>query len=131
MKILILLTSHRHNDEYKLYGLYLEKCIQLSNMVDIYIHSNCINTNFIDNIAFIKCKKKNIIITEKNAGFINGGLEAVSDIIDLLKLYSENCEYDYVIHMHPDVFIINETLIVNFLNDQKSISEIIFYVNLF
>ena len=32
--------------------------------------------------------------------------------------------------MHPDVFIINETLIVNFLNDQKSISEIIFYVNL-
>ena len=99
-------------------------------MVDIYIHSNCINTNFIDNIAFIKCKKKNIIITEKNAGFINGGLEAVSDIIDLLKLYSENCEYDYVIHMHPDVFIINETLIVNFLNDQKSISEIIFYVNL-
>ena len=44
MKILILLTSHRHNDEYKLYGLYLEKCIQLSNMVDIYIHSNCINT---------------------------------------------------------------------------------------
>ena len=65
MKILILLTSHRHNDEYKLYGLYLEKCIQLSNMVDIYIHSNCINTNFIDNIAFIKCKKKNIIILYK------------------------------------------------------------------
>ena len=37
MKILILLTGHRHNDEYKLYGLYLEKCPNLSNIADIYI----------------------------------------------------------------------------------------------
>ena len=90
MKILIILTGHRHNEEYKLYGLLLEKCQNLSAIADIYIHSNCINNNIIDNIQYIKCNKK-IYITEKNAGFINGGLEAVSDLIDNLNLTSEEC----------------------------------------
>mgnify|MGYP000306487027 CR=1 FL=1 len=135
------ISDANEKDAYSKYGLDANLGYKFNTAFSINIYGNYtdtksnidgydVNTNFIDNIAFIKCKKKNIIITEKNAGFINGGLEAVSDIIDLLKLYSENCEYDYVIHMHPDVFIINETLIVNFLNDQKSISEIIFYVNL-
>jgi len=129
MKILILLTGHRHNEEYKLFGLYLKKCVSLSKIVDIYIHSNCITNNFIDNTKYIKCNKS-INITEKNAGFINGGLEAISDIITSLKLTMDNnCEYDYIIHMHPDVFIINEIPLLNLLT-QNINSDIIFYVNL-
>ena len=37
MKILIILTGHRHNEEYKLFGLLLEKCKNLSSIADIYI----------------------------------------------------------------------------------------------
>uniref|UniRef100_A0A6C0ECW7 Uncharacterized protein n=1 Tax=viral metagenome TaxID=1070528 RepID=A0A6C0ECW7_9ZZZZ len=128
MKILIILTGHRHNEEYKLYGLLLEKCNILSSIADIYIHSNCINNCIIENVQYIKSNKR-IYITEKNAGFINGGLEAVSDVIDELKLLTPECQYDYVIHMHPDVFITDENNIINLLTNQLE-TNIIFYVNL-
>ena len=54
-------------------------------------------------------------ITDKNAGFVNGGLEAVSDVVDMLKLFSNDCQYNYIIHMHPDVFICNEQPILSLL----------------
>ena len=67
-------------------------------------------------------------ITEKNSGFILGGVEAVSDTIDMLRLYSSECKYNYIIHMHPDVFICNEQPILSLL-EQELNSGNVFYCN--
>ena len=129
MKVLIILTGFRQNEEYKLWGLLFEKhCKKLKQYCDIFIHSNNILNNILDSVQYIETNKR-IYITDKNSGFRNGGLEALSDVVDMLKLFSNDCQYQYVIHLHPDVFICNEQPILSLL-EQELNSDNVFYCNL-
>ena len=129
MKILIRLTGFRQNEEYKLFGLCFDKyCKQLKQYCEVFIHSNNILNNILDSVQYIETHKR-IYITDKNAGFVNGGLEAVSDVVDMLKLFSNDCQYNYIIHMHPDVFICNEQPILSLLEKEVN-SDNVFYCNL-
>ena len=127
MKVLILLTGHRHNQEYKLFGLCLEKCKTLKQYCDVFIHNNKSDNDIFENVQYIKTKKR-IYTTDRNDGFLKGGLQAVSDCIDMLNLKSEDCEYSYVLCLHPDVFIINEEPILKLLTQELN-TDNVFYVN--
>jgi len=128
MKILLIVTGHRHNVEYKYFGKFLEHCKYLSSKnCDIFIHSNCDTNDISENIKYIK-NTPTVHITNKNIGYTLGGIEAVSDILDMLNLIDENCKYDYVIHLHPDVFITNEKKIMEILNNEFYTNNI-FIVN--
>lgn len=128
MKILIILTGHRQHIEYQYWGILFDSCRALQKQCDVFIHSNNIGNNFVEHAKYIEAHKR-IYITDKNVGFVNGGLEAVSDTIDMLHLYSSKCQYDYVIHLHPDVFICNEQPILSLLQ-QELLSDNVFYCNL-
>ena len=128
MKVLIILTGYRQNEEYKLWGLLFEKCKILKQYCEVFIHSNNIQNNILDPVQYIETNKR-IYITDKNSGFRNGGLEALSDVVDMLKLFSNDCQYQYVIHLHPDVFICNEQPILSLL-EQELNSDNVFYCNL-
>jgi len=114
MKVLIIITGHKHNEEYKLYGMFLNNCKNILKF-DFILHNNCITNNIYKNVEFIKSNKK-LIITNKNNGFKLGAIEALCDIIDNHNLLSS--EYDYIIHTHPDVFITNESKIIKLLEDE-------------
>lgn len=127
MKVLILMTGHQQNLEYKYFGQLLSKCALLSSEnCDIFIHSNKVNNDISKNAEYIK-NKKTIHITDKNLGYTLGGIEAVHDSIELLNLV-KNTEYDYVIHIHPDVFIINDSELVKLMNDELNTTNV-FFVN--
>lgn len=128
MKVLILITGHKQNMEYKYFGQLLERCAFLSSdQCEVFIHSNCEQNDISENVKYI-LNKKNVYITNKNAGYTLGGIEAVGDAIDILNLTNPNSEYDYVIHIHPDVFITNDTVLMNILNEELE-SDNVFIVN--
>lgn len=128
MKVLILITGHQQNIEYKYFGQLLERCDFLSSdQCEIFIHSNCKHNDISENVKYI-LNKKNVYITDKNAGYRLGGIEAVGDAIDMLNLANPDSEYDYVIHVHPDVFITNDTILMEILNEELE-SENVFIVN--
>lgn len=127
MKVLIIMTGHQHNIEYKYFGQLLDKCKFLSSSdCEIFIHSNKKDNDISENVKYIQ-NKKTIYITNKNAGYRLGGIEAVGDIIDMLNL-KNNSTYDYVIHIHPDVFILNDTKLLDILNDELNTKNV-FIVN--
>jgi hypothetical protein len=118
MKILIVITGHRHNAEYKYFGQFLEKCLHLSSSeCEVFIHSNCKDNDIFQNTRYITNKKR-IYITDKNIGHNLGGIEAVGDTIHMLGLANADCVYDYVIHVHPDVFIVNDQKLVQILSEE-------------
>jgi hypothetical protein len=128
MKILILVTGHQQNLEYKYFGQLLSRCAFLSSsQCEVFIHSNKYNNDISENIKYI-LNKKNVHVTNKNAGYTLGGIEAVGDCIDMLNLCSPDSDYDFVIHVHPDVFITNDTMLVNILNDELY-SDNVFLLN--
>ena len=128
MKVLIILTGFRQHIEYQYWGILLKSCKNLSKYCDVFVHSNNISNNILDHVQWISVPKQ-IYITEKNSGFVNGGLEAISDTIDMLRLYSSECKYQYIIHMHPDVFICNEQPSLSLL-EQELNTDNVFYCNL-
>ena len=123
MKVLILLSGHRQHIGYQYWGILLKSCKNLSQYCDVFVHSNTISNNILDHVQWISVPKQ-IYITEKNSGFILGGLEAISDTIDMLRLYSSDCKYDLIIHLHPDVFICNEQPILSLLEQELNTDNV-------
>ena len=119
MKILLFLTSHRQLEEYKYFNVFFQKHNKLKEICDIFIYINNSNLS-VDVLKYyqqINVKNKNIYITTKNAGGIRhpgqyGWLETLNEGYNMNKFNN----YDYVIHMHPDVFITQENNIIKILN---------------
>ena len=112
MLILLVLTGHRQLEEYKLFSNILkQKCPRLCKESDLVIHCNYaeISNQIQDYFKDFPQQNKKLFITTKNVGYRSGGFEAVSDLYDM-NFFKE---YDYVIHLHPDVFITNEDMIWN------------------
>lgn len=119
MKILLFLTGNRQLEEYNIFNLFLKK-LNLNSICDIYIYCNNpkIQNTIINYYQNFDQKNKKLLITSLNAGYRRGGVEAVSEGIEM-GIFKE---YDYVIHLHPDVFITNdlylrEVLLNNINND--------------
>jgi len=113
MKILLFYPSHRQLDEVKYSSAFFNKTAFLKKNSEVYLHCNNIEIDesaLKENVKQFNCKSY-ITITEKNSGYLSGPSEAISDSYEM---FLEN-EYDYVIHLHPDVYILNETKIVSAL----------------
>lgn len=119
MKLLLFITGHRQLEEYNYFNLFLKK-LNLNSMCDIFIYCNYpdIQNTIINYYQNFNQKNKRLFITSLNAGYRIGGVEAVSEGIEM-GIFNE---YDYVIHLHPDVFItddlyLTEILLNNMDND--------------
>ena len=54
--------------------------------------------------------RTSVFLTDKNIGYAYGHLEAIADCFDFLR------EFDLVVHMHPDVFIIDAVPFLSLLD---------------
>lgn len=127
MKVLLIITGHQQVKEYFYNSFILKKnCIWISENTDLFIHINKCDVDKNISILFnmFPQKNKRLFITSKNEGYRLGGIEAISDIIDM-----NICNnYDYVIHTHPDVIIIQDKIIKDLLYENLN-NDIAFFTN--
>jgi glycosyltransferase involved in cell wall biosynthesis len=127
MNILLFLSGHRQNEEYKLSALFFERCPNFVKMCDLYINNNCLDNDISKNVEYLKMfKNVKINNNNKNAGYVNGAIQSVSNLIEDEKLLHSN--YDYVIHIHPDIFMTNENTLLELLHNELN-NEETFIVN--
>jgi hypothetical protein len=119
MKILLFITGYRQLDEYFYFHLFLQQ-LKLKSICDIYIYCNNpeIQNSIVDYYQNFNQENKRLLITSLNSGYRSGGVEALSQGFEM-GIFNE---YDYVIHVHPDVFItddvyLTEILVNNIDND--------------
>ena len=124
-KNLIILTGHRQFKEIELYAKFLQKTEHLKTF-DIILHLNSLKgiTNYkyeftgysydriVDYFNLFPSANKHLILTDKNCGGPLGPHQALDDLHEIM------LKYDNVIHAHPDVFPINEKLILNILESE-------------
>ena len=113
MKVLIYYTSHRQFEEIKISSELLNNTSELRNF-DLIFHCNNLKLNIFKYFKRFPNKNKELIHTSKSIGYRYGPYEAIADNFEKMK------NYDYVIHLHPDVFIINEDKILKILNEYKN-----------
>ena len=127
MKVLLLYTSHRQVKELKIAQFLYNKDPFLKTM-DILFHCN--NPD-IDKYAVTEIlngfESPNIgtIFTSVNSGANTGVAEAINSVYDQL------ADYDYVIHLHPDVFILSSEKLQQALesNDPEQTDFIAWEIN--
>lgn len=124
MKLLLFITGYRQLDEYKYFNIFLQQ-LELNTMCDIYIYCNNpkIQTDILEHYQRFIQKNKNLFITSLNAGYRVGGVEAVSNGIEM-GIFKD---YDYVIHLHPDVFITDDTYLKDILLNNLD-NDIVFFI---
>ena len=103
MKLLLFYHLHRQIEEIYYSALFFNRSEFLKNNCDVYV--SCNNKNFSIKDLEQRCvfnAKTYISITNKNAGYSLGQVEAESDLFEMWK------EYDYVIFCQPDVYIVSD-----------------------
>ena len=107
---LLLITSHRQMEELDLLGKFLHRTSVIKHF-DLILH---INKADVDLGYILRCfvnypnVHKHLIFTTKNAGYALGTHETVAN------LYNHFSKYQNVVHMHPDVFILDENKLLNY-----------------
>lgn len=119
MKILLFITGFTQLEEYNYFSMFLKQ-LNLNYMCDVFIYCNNpeIQSDIIKYYQNFDQNNKYLFITSLNGGYRIGGAEAVSKGIEM-GIFND---YDYVIHLHPDVFItddhyLTEVLLENLEND--------------
>ena len=125
MKILLFLNGHRQVKEYNYFNKFLQKLKTLNNICDIFIYCN--NSNISEDIVkyyrdFTQ-ENKYLFITSQNSGYRMGCIEGVSNGIEMGMFK----DYDYVIHVHPDVFITDDIYLMEVLNNNIN-NDYVFFV---
>jgi hypothetical protein len=124
MKILLFITGHSQINEYNYFNRFL-KTLTLNNICDIFIYCN--NPNISKEIVTyyqeFSQKNKQLFITTKNGGYRTGGVEAVSDGIEM-GIFKD---YDYVIHLHPDIFITDDDYLLTILRENLE-NDTVFFI---
>jgi len=123
MKVLFFMTGYRQHIEYALQARFLEKCPRLRENAELVIYNNCIS-NQIENVCRDIPLPTTIYNVNKNAGYYLGPIEALEFLFSIKNL----SDYDYVIHLHPDVFVVNEEPLMKLLDAELSTSNV-FLVN--
>lgn len=114
--ILLLYTSHRQLEEVNLQSLLNKR--YGSHLLDVDMLFYC-NSPMVDKVKLEKYlgelphKNKKLIYTDKNIGYLWGGHESLSQTFNVWK------EYNYCIHLHPDVFILNDQHILKMISEMK------------
>ena len=126
MRVLLFLTGFGQVKEYDYFRRFLGRLAGLRDLCDVFIHCNNpdISADIVTHFKAFPQKNKRLHITTTNAGFTMGAVEAVSNGIET-GLFRD---YDYVIHLHPDVFITNDAGIVNLLRSNLENHDV-FFVN--
>jgi len=124
-KILLLYTSHRQLEEIKLQSLLYKKNGSSESFKNIdllfYCNSPIIDKKILnDYLNELPHKNKMLIHTDKNIGYLWGGHEAVYNCFNIWK------NYDYCIHLHPDVFILDDQYILKIIEECEKKREIDF-----
>ena len=116
--------GHRHLKEYHFFNIFLKQ-LELNSICDIYIYCNNpgIHNNIVNYYQEFSQKNKRLFITSLNNGFRCGGVEAVSEGIEM-GIFKD---YDYVIHLHPDVFITEDTYLTQVLLENLN-NDIVFFI---
>lgn len=118
------MTGHRQLVEYNYFRIFLQQ-LELNHMCDIYIYCNNpdIHPDILKYYQDFTQKNKNLFITSFNSGYSIGPVEAVSNGIEsgLFK------DYDYVIHLHPDVFITDDQYLKEILTTNID-NNIVFFI---
>jgi hypothetical protein len=124
MKILLFITSYRQVEEYKYFNIFLKQ-LQLNNICDIFIYCNNPETdhNILKYYQQFNQKNKKLFITSLNSGYRSGGVEAVSEGFEM-GIFKD---YDYVIHLHPDVFITDDKYLTDILIENIN-NDIVFFI---
>jgi len=124
MKLLLFITGHRHLDEYNYFSIFLKQ-LELNSMCDIFIYCNNseIQNDVINYYQNFSQKNKKLLITTLNSGYRIGGVEAVSQGIEM-GIFNE---YDYVIHLHPDVFITDDLYLKEIFSKNID-NDIVFFI---
>ena len=116
MKVLLFITGHRQLKEYHYFNIFLNS-LNLKLLCDIYIYCNNpeISGELLQYYKEFPQKNKYIFITSLNHGYTMGGAEAVNQGIKMGIFHG----YDYVIHLHPDVFITDDSYLMNVLHENE------------
>ena len=124
MKILLFYTSHRQVEEYKYSSKFLKR-LKLNKLCDLYIHCNnsLISTDIFKYYQEFDQKNKQIHITSVNHGYMKGAINVISESIDSGIFNS----YDYVIAIQPDVFITDDTYLLEVLYKNLT-NDIVFFI---
>jgi hypothetical protein len=125
MKILLFITGHKQLEEYNYFSRFLKR-LKLNALCDIFIHCNNpdIHNSIINYYQNFDQQNKKLFITSINAGYRVGGVQAISEGIEL-GIFKD---YDYVIHLHPDVFIIDDNYLTEVLLENLN-NDVVFLVN--
>ncbi len=125
MKVLLFITGFRQVKEYDYFNTFLQDLNGLSRICDVFIYCNNpdISEDIVAYYKKFRQKNKRLYITSVNAGFVMGAVEAVSTGIEM-GIFTE---YDYVIHLHPDVFITADVKILDVLRENLD-NDVVFFV---
>ena len=124
MKILIFLTGYRQLKEYHYFNIFLKQ-LSLYKLCDLYIYCNNpnVSSNIMKYYKKFQIQNKTLYISPLNSGIRIGGVEAISQAFDM-GIFKN---YDYIIHMHPDVFITDDTYLLHVLESNRD-NDIAFFV---
>lgn len=103
MKTLLLYTSHRQVEELEIARFFYNRDPFLKTL-DVRLHCNNpkINQKLVSEIVNgFEAPNVKIDFTSNNSGHHSGVAEAINS------LYEELSDYDFVIHTHPDIFILH------------------------
>lgn len=128
IKILIYFSSHRQLKEIEYSSYFFNRTKFLKENSEVMIH--CDNDSLYNDeiLKYTKYETNFYISRSKQTypvypnGVFNGFLKGLSNNFDFFK------NYDYIIHLVPDCYIINEDKIVDLLNDNIN-SEFEFIVD--
>lgn len=113
MKILFFITMHRQLEELKIYSYFFNKFKYIKNF-DIFIYNT--NQNISEQMILNNLNVNNKIYIHSdnnNEGYVFGLFSGLSQNYDFYK------QYDFIIHLHPDVFILNDKKIHDLLLENK------------
>lgn len=117
MKAAMFITSTRQLEEINILGKCLLNCPQICESFDLILHNNNPRYNLdVANIYFnnLPIKRKIFIHEKENSGYVAGSIDAI------YRHYDKILEYDYVLHIHADVFPLRENSILDILNENLS-----------
>ena len=101
------------------------KTLSLNTICDIFIYCNNpdISKEIVTYYQQFSQTNKQLFITTKNGGYRTGGVEAVSEGLEM-GIFKE---YDYVIHLHPDVFITDDEYLLTVLQENLE-NDTVFFI---
>jgi hypothetical protein len=115
MKLAILYTAYRQFDELDFAAEFLEQSRNIKNS-DLIYHCNngeIKKETLAQKLEKLPCNNLYFIYNPKSnsGGYAYGQFEAICDAWDII----QRGEYDWIIHIHPDVFVVDEKLLLSAL----------------